>query len=253
MSRSTYTDHLVLKGGVLLAAFGQRRPTRDIDLQASALSNDADIVRAIVCEVASIDVDDGVGFETAGATAVVIRDDDTYSGVRVSMGATLLPARLRFHVDLNVGDPITPAPQPMQLPRLLGGTITVRGYPLAMIHAEKVVTAVTRGTANTRWRDFADIYLLTRQHAVDGNELHQAIENVAAFRHATLAPLAQVLAGYGDIAQAKWSAWRRKQQLDDRLPELFDDVLKAVVAFADPIITGTARARRWDPKTATWR
>lgn len=30
-----------------------------------------------------------------------------------------------------------------------------------MVLAEKLVTAVQRGTANTRWRDFADVYLLT--------------------------------------------------------------------------------------------
>jgi len=29
---SEFAERLVLKGGVLLAAFGERRPTRDIDL-----------------------------------------------------------------------------------------------------------------------------------------------------------------------------------------------------------------------------
>lgn len=33
-----------------------------------------------------------------------------------------------------------------------------------MVYSEKIVTAVARGTVNTRWRDFADMYLLARRH-----------------------------------------------------------------------------------------
>lgn len=76
---------------------------------------------------------------------MVIRGEDAYSGVRVSMAATLLPAQLNIHVDVNVGDPIVPAPKQVRLPRLLGGEIIVRGYPLSMVYAEKIVTAVARG------------------------------------------------------------------------------------------------------------
>jgi hypothetical protein len=76
LSRSRHADRLVLKGGVLLAAFGERRPTRDIDLQAQALSNDADIVKDDVVEIARVELDDGVIFDTESATAEVIRDEN---------------------------------------------------------------------------------------------------------------------------------------------------------------------------------
>lgn len=39
LTRSEYAQKLVLKGGVLLAALDARRPTRDIDLAATALRN----------------------------------------------------------------------------------------------------------------------------------------------------------------------------------------------------------------------
>ena len=91
------------------------------------------------------------------------------------MSARLATARLLFNVDVNVGDPVWPAPQPVKVPLLLGGTITLRGYPLAMVCAEKLITALERGAANTRWRDFADVYLLGRAHEVDGRELHRAL------------------------------------------------------------------------------
>jgi len=71
---------------------------------------------------------------------------------------------LTFHVDINFGDPSWPAPGIVEIPRLLGGSISVLGYPMVMVLAEKFVTAVQRGTANTRWRDGADIYLLSGRH-----------------------------------------------------------------------------------------
>lgn len=58
-------------------------------------------------------------------------------------------------MDINVGDPIWPEPQEVRLPRLLEGELVIRGYPLEMVLAEKIVTALARGTANTRWRDLS--------------------------------------------------------------------------------------------------
>ncbi len=252
LADSRFANQLVLKGGVLLAAFGERRPTRDVDLQAQALDNDVENVRMVICGVAARQLDDGVVFDVDGATAAVIRDEDAYSGVRVTMRAELATARPHFHVDVNVGDPITPAPQELHLPRLLGGEVVVQGYPLVLVHAEKVVTAIARGTVNTRWRDFADIYLLSRRHALAGAELAGSIHQVARHRQIGLAPLAQVLDGYGEIGQARWAAWRRKQRLEDRVPDRFAEVVSAVVAFADPVITNTAEALAWDPASGVW-
>ncbi|MHB8328700.1 MAG: nucleotidyl transferase AbiEii/AbiGii toxin family protein [Acidimicrobiales bacterium] len=78
-----------------------RRPTRDIGFQAQALDNDPENVRAVICEVAARRADDGVVFDVDGATAAVIREEDAYGGVRVTMNAELATARPHFHVDVN--------------------------------------------------------------------------------------------------------------------------------------------------------
>lgn len=252
MSLTQATDRFVLKGGLLLAVFGERRPTRDIDLQAQAIGSDPSTVRAAISEIAATSLDDGVIFDAQTATARVIREEDLYPAVRVSMTASLATARPSLHIDVSVGDPITPAPRIVHLPRILGGTIAVPGYPLAMVHAEKIVTAVARGTASTRWRDFADIYALARHHAIDGTELGTSIREVARHRGTRLAPLSNALDGYGAIGQQRWEAWRRKQRLDDRLPSQFGEVVVAVVAFADPAISGMSDGQSWDPATARW-
>lgn len=116
---SAYADRLILKGGVLLAALDVRRPTRDVDFQGQRLSNDTDQVLAMVRTIASVRVDDGLLLKSDAASAEIIRDQDEYSGVRVTLGGQLAAAHLTFHVDINVGDPIWPEPQIVTLPRLL--------------------------------------------------------------------------------------------------------------------------------------
>lgn len=253
LASSSHRERFVLKGGVLLAAFGSRRPTRDVDFQALHVVNDTATVRALVIEVAGLALDDGLVFNTDGARAETIRDEDEYSGVRVTMTAALSRALVTFHIDVNVGDPVSPAPVLVSVPRLLGGRpLTLSGYPLPMVFAEKVVTAVQRGTVNTRWRDFADVWTLSGSRPVDGDELQQAVRAVAAHRRVQLAPLADLLDGYAALAQGRWAAWRRRQQML-QLPEEFDDLLDAVIAFGDPALTDRIAGLTWSPTARRWQ
>lgn len=252
LTRSAHVDQFVLKGGVLLAAYNTRRPTRDVDLSASAISNEVDAVRQVVADVLAVDVDDGLVFDVAGTTAELIRDGDDYSGVRVHASGRLSTARLRFHVDVNVGDPITPSPSPVALPRLLGGDLRVVGYPIEMVLAEKIVTAVERGTASTRWRDFVDIAALAASHEVDGDRLDEAVRTVAQHRDAGLVSLIEVLDGYPEIAQRRWARWRTKNQLQDSTPENFHDLLGEVITFSEIPISGTGAGQTWHPTTRSW-
>jgi hypothetical protein len=125
---SPYADKLVLKGGAT-GRLRHRRPTRDVDLQGRHISNEIYQVLEIVRAIARLDLDDGLLFDADRATAEAIRDEDIYSGARVTLTCELSAARLTFHVDVNVGDPIWPAPQRIVLPRLLDGQIVLAGYP----------------------------------------------------------------------------------------------------------------------------
>jgi hypothetical protein len=249
---SPHAPRLVLKGGVLLAAYGTRRATRDIDLQGQQLANDLDTVLDIVRDIASITADDGLVFLTDDATVHTIREEDAYHGVRVDLIGELATARIAFHVDVNVGDPVWPAPQRIIVPGILGRDVELLGYSLAMIHAEKIVTAIDRGPTNTRWRDFADIWALSGQHPANGDELRGSIEQVAAFRKVTLGPLARILNGWADSVQPMWLTWRRKQQLTDVLPGDFAEVLAAISVFADPVLAGEAHNATWHPILRVW-
>ncbi len=233
---SPFADQFVLKGGVLLAAFGARRPTRDIDFAAIDLADDLESMAEIVNQVIAIRIDDGLEFEPSSTVADPIRSEDAASGGRITLQARLSTARIQFHVDINMGDPIWPDPAQIDLPRILGGEpIRLTGYRVELVLAEKIVTAMQRGTANTRWRDFVDIASLANQ-ATDTARLSEAIHRVAEHRQVTIIPLSETLDGYAPIAQKKWVAWRRKQKLADTTPESFADLLGPIIEFADPLL-----------------
>jgi hypothetical protein len=248
----------VLKGGVLLAAYGLRRPTTDIDGAALQTPKEVEDIRQFVAEVASTalpaELDDGLTFDLNNVTAEAIRDEDKYSGVRVRLLTRLASAREPFHVDVSIGDPIWPGPAEISLPRLLGQEpIQLRGYPMEMVLAEKIVTALERGSASTRWRDFGDIFVVTGQRAFRAGGIQQALQAVANYRQVELASLDDALDGYAEIGQPRWAAWRRKLQLTQTLPEQFDHTLESLRAFANPIITGSATDQAtWDPVRRAW-
>lgn len=102
---SRHAAQLVLKGGVLLAAYGTRRATRDIDLQARQVTNELGNVLTVIQEIAGITIDDGLTYAPEAATAQAIRQEDAYQGVRVALPCLLARARIGLHVDVNVGDP----------------------------------------------------------------------------------------------------------------------------------------------------
>lgn len=251
--QSPYADRFVLKGGVLLAAYEMRRPTRDVDLRADRLAATPVAVLDAVYSIAAHPIEDGLVFDVDEARAEVIRDEDEYNGVRVVMTVQLASARVVFHVDVNVGDPVIPRPRNVVMPRLRGGVLSLLGYPLAMVHAEKIVTMLERGEVNTRWRDFADVYLLAVRRGVNGDELAASMAAVANHRSTTLQPLLPELDGFPELAQRKWAAWVRKQRLDDRLPQSFEQTLSTVAAFADPVLTGNVAGLAWDPHVQRWQ
>lgn len=256
IAASEYAGDFVLKGGVLLAAFALRRPTKDIDLEATRINNDAQEVATRIRQIAEISCDDGIEFDLGSIRAETIRDGDEYQGIRVKLTGVIGRSENVIGLDVSFGDPIWPEPQHVLVPRVLdkdeSSPISILGYPIVMVVAEKVVTMIQRGDANTRWRDFADVIAITNVHSIDETELRQASNVVASHRRATLETLIPALDGMPAIAQTKWSVWRARQEHRDSIPELFADALIQVAAFFDPVVDGLTLGRKWDPQAAQW-
>lgn len=248
VAESRFADKLVLKGGMLLAVLDVRRGTRDADMLARGLASDESNLKAVVGEIAAISMADGVGFNTAMISITPIREGAVYEGIRLALPANLGGAKLKLRLDLSFGDPVEP--QGIDYPTLLDDAgFRLLGYPLESVIAEKADTMMFLGDANTRDRDYGDIYLLSQIHSVKAESLRNALRSVAEHRGHGARPLGPLLATLRESRQQPWEAFRARAGLPG-LPERFADVVDAVVNFIDGL-QGT-RGSIWNPAARRW-
>jgi hypothetical protein len=250
LSVSPYRDRFVLKGGLLLTVLGARRPTRDADVLARGVASDEEGLLAVVGEIAGLPADDGVTFDASNARASVIREHAAYPGLRVSVPATLGTARLQLRLDVNFGDPV--GPREIEYPTLLSDEpFALLGYPVEAVIAEKVETMISRGDANTRERDYADILALSKVHAVEARSLRKALEQTAGHRGTELVPLSEALDTLPSDRQRAWRAFLTRAGLPG-MPESFAEAVEGVRAFVDPVLRNDSGIVRWNPATREW-
>ena len=234
LTRTPHAEEYVLKGGLLLAAYGRRRTTKDVDANAISADVTPEHLAEVVRDLAAVDVGDGVVFDVDGISVQEIRETADYPGYRLRVPAGIGPWAGVAVWDVSTGDPIVPAPGMVRIDRLLGESIELLGYAAETSIAEKGVTILERGITSTRWRDYVDIAQLADE-GIDPDELRRSAEAVADHRGVTLEPVGPHLVGYGAVAQAKWAAWRRKEGLEAVTEELLDDQVALVAASLDPI------------------
>lgn len=236
LQRTAHGQDFVLKGGILLAGYGIRRPTKDVDSEAiSASVTPADIER-VVAAVAAVDVDDGLDLDVDSLDVQTIREAADYPGLRVRVHGRVGTSRVVVAWDISTGDPVVPLPTMVSIPRVLGEPIEMLGYAPETSVAEKGVTILERGITSTRWRDYVDIVQLAK-HGIDPDVLLDSARAVARYRQVTLRPIADSVAGYGATSQAKWAAWRRKEGLEAMCEPDLDDQMREVIAVLDPVFS----------------
>ena len=169
------------------------------------------------------------------------------------MDCSLASARIKLKLDVNFGDPVTPGPATIRLPTLLDGPpIEILGYPIVTVLAEKLCTAVQLGEANTRIRDYVDLYTLTGIYRLDFGRARTALLATAAHRRAALRPLSATIGQLTATRATAYRAYRTGLATDgDDLPLDLAKVIATVTTFADPLIQGPPR-HTWNPAARQW-
>lgn len=183
VSHSAYRDNFILKGGLLVSAFvgSELRSTMDIDTTIKGLNVTADHIRQVVAEISALQLGDNVTFQINDIAPIM--DEADYQGLRLSMSVMLDESVIPMKIDISTGDAITPAEIRYEYPLMFENrSIPIMAYPIETVLAEKIETIISRSTANTRMRDFYDIYILTKTQAVDTAILRQALTATAKKR-----------------------------------------------------------------------
>ncbi|AIY06670.1 hypothetical protein Plano_2705 [Planococcus sp. PAMC 21323] len=185
IAHSDFNQHFVLKGGVLAASIigVDLRSTMDMDATIQGYPVNQGAIEKAFLDIVSISLEDGVILSLEKVEP--IRDEADYNGFRLSILAQLDQVRLPLKVDLTTGDKITPKEIEYQYQLLLEDRkIEVLAYPIETVLAEKLETMITRGTTNTRLRDFYDIYALleTKKAGFNNDLLQKAFLSTANHR-----------------------------------------------------------------------
>jgi hypothetical protein len=178
--RLTLTPHagrFVLKGAMLVTTWfaDSYRQTRDVDLLGFG-SAAPDAMLAVFQEVCAIQIEDGVIIDAAGLRVDLIREALEYGGLRLRTTATVAVARVSIVIDIGFGDATEPGIEEMELPVLLDQPAPrLKAYARETVIAEKFQAMVALGLANTRYKDFYDVWVLSRAYPFDGDRLARAI------------------------------------------------------------------------------
>lgn len=220
LSVSRHAGAYLLKGALLFATWYDHphRPTRDLDLLGYG-PDDIDTAISTFREICEIEVEDGIAFEPGAVKGSEIRKDAGYGGVRIDLQAKLDGARIALQVDIGFGDAVTPAPEPVNYPVLLSDLPApqLRAYPKYTVAAEKFHAACLLGMANTRMKDYFDLWVLLTEEHLDPAELRRAVH--ATFARRRLAIPDAIPAGLSDAfaqdaaKQKQWAAFLNRNRL----------------------------------------
>ena len=220
ISQSAHSEFYVLKGALLFTLWYDmpHRATRDADFLGFGAS-DLESIRNAFREIASIEVSDGIEFDPDSITVEEIRKEAGYAGVRVLIGGTLDGARFKTQVDIGFGDAVTPGPVQADYPTLIDDLPApkLHTYPIYTVVAEKFHAIALLGMANSRLKDYFDLYVIFSRESLNIKTLTQAV-NATFTRRGMDVPSAMPTGLTEEFAndasrQSIWAAFLRKNGL----------------------------------------
>ena len=263
LSLTEAAERYVLKGAMLFLTWPEHRfrPTGDLDLLGTGDSSAAAIA-GLFTSICQIDEPvDGIVFDPATLQAAPIHEEGKYQGIRVTLRGGLAKANIPVQVDIGFGDHVHPPPTRADFPSLLPGLppANILMYPPETVVAEKLEAMIFLGEANTRIKDFYDIWVAARTFPFDLATLVRAVGGTLR-RRETVAPEGMPVALTPQFAalpdkQALWTAFvsRNPPTLP---PPPFTELHAELQQFLVPTLAALALPEgakgRWHPDRGAW-
>jgi predicted nucleotidyltransferase component of viral defense system len=244
ISKSKHAQSVILKGALLLKTIGipRARPTVDIDMLHKGKADQTSLL-ALVKDCAILDVEaDGLTFLADSAVAEEITKDSEYKGTRILMDARMDNVRLRIQIDFGVGDVMVPGPRMVEYPVFLSSdTIQLLAYPVESAIAEKLQAMVALGTANSRMKDFYDVWIYSHHLDFNTHTLLKAVDATFKNRETPIAAeeFEALMTSLVRAHRVHWNAFVKKMG-DDQLIDAFGKVLEDLKIFAMPVFRSLA-------------
>ena len=261
LSISEYAERFTLKGGIFLYALfngDYTRATTDIDLLAQCISNDIEEMKKVFKEIFSIKCDDALRFDLNTLDVIYITEFKEYHGVKVSILGHLDKTKVPISIDIGFGDIVYPERMKMDFPVLLDMDIPkVYAYSISSVVAEKFEAFVSLGLANSRYKDFYDIYVLSDRYNFDGKELTNAIKETFNHRGTSFDDIVAFEDGFADdeTRLMRWNSFVKKKKALIKLG--FEETVQLLKILLFPIVDAIKKnelfERTWSHEKKMWK
>ncbi len=185
MSLSKYNGNLILKGGLLIASMVglDNRATMDIDTTIRNYNLSAEEAGKMIEDIIAVPLDDGTRFAVKSVESIM--DEAEYPGIRFKLEAALDNMKTPLKIDISTDDVITPKEVNYEYKLMFEKSIPLLAYNLETVLAEKMETIISRGTLNTRMRNYYDLMILNvvKSDAIDYADLAKALEATSKKRN----------------------------------------------------------------------
>lgn len=242
ISVSKYKENFTLKGGIFLYALYKSdypRSTTDIDLRADKISGNKENLIGIFSEIFKISVADGLVYDFNSLFAKEITKQDEYQGLNISVVALLGNVRIPVSIDIGFGDVVVPSKLEIDFPVLLEMPVPkIYSYSVESMLAEKFEAIVSLGFANTRFKDFYDIFVILKKSKIKVNQSDLKEALIQTFKNRNTG-FNDIVAFEEDFAldserQKRWSSFvKNKKAL---VQSSFDEVSKFIKSYFEPIV-----------------
>ena len=233
ISVSDYSQQLILKGGAFIYAVQgiKSRPTIDVDLLGTQISNDIETLCGVFRQICTIESEDEVAFNPKSVVGELITQQDKYNGARLYIDATFHTVKQRIQIDVGFGDIVIPVAQELEYPILLDEMQipVIQAYSTETVIAEKFQAMIELSVANSRMKDFYDVYNLLTDNKFDNETLEEAIKVTFVNRGTSYTENhALFTAEFGTNPQRKksWTVFLNKINRDKELE--FEDVMRLI-------------------------
>lgn len=251
LGQSPLADRFVLKGAMLMMSWfdDPYRGTRDLDLLGFG-DPEPESMLATFREILAQEAADGVEFDVDALRVARIREELEYGGLRLRTTASISGARIGLTIDIGFGDAMEPGAAMLDYPSMLEfPTPHLRAYARETVIAEKFQAMVALGRANSRMKDFYDIWILSKSFDFAHDRLARAIAATFARRQTPVPvdlPDALTPAFASDKQkQRQWIAFVRDVSVN---PGKLEDVVVSLAEFLMPHAVRAAGSINSSPK-----
>ena len=178
--------------------------------------------------------------------------------MNVSIMAYLDRTKIPVSIDIGFGDVVYPERVKMEFPVLLDMEAPeIYAYSISSVISEKFEAIVSLGDANSRYKDFYDIYILADRYDLDGMELKEAVKETFEYRKTGFDDIFAFTDGFITcvLHQNRWKAFLKKKKalVKVELNDVVNLLRTLLLPVVDSITDDTEFTAKWSHEFKKWK